>query len=34
LFWSNVALHGTFELGLDTRIGYDRGTAVVVRVDG
>lgn len=22
LFWSNVALHGTFELDLDTRIDY------------
>jgi TnpA family transposase len=27
LFWSNVALHGTFELNLSTRIDYDRGAA-------
>ncbi len=27
LFWSNVALHGTFELDLDKRIDYDRGAA-------
>lgn len=25
LFWSNVALHGTFELDLDKRIDYNRG---------
>jgi TnpA family transposase len=25
LFWSNVALHGTFELDLETRLDYDRG---------
>ena len=25
LFWSNVALHGTFELDLDKRLDYDRG---------
>jgi hypothetical protein len=25
LFWSNVALHGTVELDLDKRLGYDRG---------
>lgn len=25
LFWSNVALHGTFELDLDTRLDYNRG---------
>ena len=25
LFWSNVALHGTFELDLRTRLDYDRG---------
>jgi hypothetical protein len=23
LFWSNVALHGTFTLDLDTRLDYD-----------
>jgi hypothetical protein len=23
LFWSNVALHGTFALDLDTRLDYD-----------
>jgi hypothetical protein len=27
LFWSNVALHGTFALDLDKRLDYDRGTA-------
>ncbi|MEV4498517.1 Tn3 family transposase [Micromonospora arborensis] len=26
LFWSNVALHGTFQLDLDQRIDYERGT--------
>jgi Tn3 transposase DDE domain len=26
LFWSNVALHGPFDLDLDTRIDYDRGS--------
>nr|QLJ96874.1 hypothetical protein HZU44_18465 [Micromonospora carbonacea] len=26
LFWSNVALHGTFGLDLDKRIDYDAGT--------
>jgi hypothetical protein len=25
LFWSNVALHGTFELDLHAHIDYDRG---------
>ena len=25
LFWSNVALHGTFELDLNKRLDYDRG---------
>jgi hypothetical protein len=25
LFWSNVALHGTFALDLDKRLDYDRG---------
>lgn len=25
LFWSNVALHGTFELDLDKRLDYERG---------
>ena len=25
LFWSNVALHGTFELDLDKRLNYDLG---------
>lgn len=25
LFWSNVALHGTFELDLDKRLDYDLG---------
>jgi TnpA family transposase len=25
LFWSNVALHGRFELDLDTHLDYDRG---------
>ncbi|MEV0217775.1 transposase, partial [Micromonospora sp. NPDC050695] len=29
LFWSNVALHGTFQLDLDQRIDYERGTAAV-----
>lgn len=29
LFWSNVALHGTFELDLDTRIDYVRGGGYV-----
>jgi hypothetical protein len=32
LFWSNVALHGTFELDLDTRIDYDRGPVPGVQV--
>jgi TnpA family transposase len=27
LFWSNIALHGTFELDMDTHIDYDRGPA-------
>jgi len=27
LFWSNVALHGTFELDLDKRLDYDLGAA-------
>ncbi|MDG4789205.1 hypothetical protein O7626_25290 [Micromonospora sp. WMMD1102] len=27
LFWSNVALHGTFELDLDKRIDYGRAAA-------
>jgi TnpA family transposase len=27
LFWSNVALHGTFELDLDTRLDYNRGAS-------
>ena len=27
LFWSKVALHGTFELDLDKRIDYDAGAA-------
>ena len=26
LFWSNVALHGTFELDLDKRLDYNRGS--------
>jgi len=26
LFWSNVALHGTFELDLNTRLDYNRGS--------
>jgi hypothetical protein len=25
LFWSNVGLHGTFELDLDTHLDYDAG---------
>jgi hypothetical protein len=25
LFWSNVALHGMFELDLDKRLNYERG---------
>lgn len=25
LFWSNVALHGTFELDMSKRLDYDRG---------
>jgi hypothetical protein len=25
LFWSNVALHGTFELDMTKRLDYDRG---------
>jgi hypothetical protein len=25
LFWSNVALHGTFQLDLNTRLEYDTG---------
>lgn len=29
LFWSNVALHGTFQLDLTTRIDYDHGTGPV-----
>ncbi len=28
LFWSNVALHGTFQLDLDTRLDYDTAPAV------
>lgn len=27
LFWSNVALHGTFRLDLDKRIDYEHGAA-------
>lgn len=27
LFWSNVALHGTFQLDLDQRFDYERGTS-------
>ena len=27
LFWSNVALHGTFELDLDKRLDYERRPA-------
>lgn len=27
LFWSNVALHGTFQLDLDQRIDYERNPA-------
>jgi Tn3 transposase DDE domain len=29
LFWSNVALHGTFQLDLDQRIAYECGTGPV-----
>ncbi|MGC4858779.1 Tn3 family transposase [Micromonospora sp. DT41] len=29
LFWSNVALHGTFQLDLNKRIDYDHGTGPV-----
>lgn len=29
LFWSNVALHGTFQLDLTKRIDYDHGTGPV-----
>lgn len=28
LFWSNVALHGTFELDLDKRLDYNRTAAI------
>jgi hypothetical protein len=28
LFWSNVALHGTFQLDLNTRLDYDTGPPV------
>jgi hypothetical protein len=31
LFWSNVALHGTFELDLNKRLDYDRGSDQATR---
>jgi hypothetical protein len=29
LFWSNVALHGTFTLDMNSRLDYDRGAVTI-----
>ena len=34
LFWSNIALHGVFELDLGKRLDYDRAAAVEPDGDG
>ena len=34
LFWSNVALHGTFELDLNTRLDYDRAGVTTAAGEG